>query len=138
MLSSSRLIGLFLSLSLLGGCTVPANSGAPNPTTAVPSPAQSTKPAPQSEVETLPDEIATQVKAQLGAITDATSFQVGRYSRETWSDGCLGLGGPAEACLAALTEGWQVEMIDTATGKRYVYRTNLNGDSIRRSTLDKN
>lgn len=132
---TQQLIGLLLILGLVGGCATSANSDATAPAvspSAAPAPIEATKP------EVLPDEIATQVKAALTQETGATALEIGRYRRETWSDGCLGLGGPAEACLAALTEGWQVEVIDTATDKRYVYRTNLVGDSVRRDTIADN
>ncbi|PZD73989.1 hypothetical protein C1752_01867 [Acaryochloris thomasi RCC1774] len=131
MFSFTRFISLLLSLSLLGGCTISAQPEAPSsvPQTTAPNSEQGAA----AEQEGLPDEVANQVKAQLSEELGVTSLQVKAYSRETWSDGCLGLGGPAEACLAALTEGWQVEVMDTATGQSYVYRTTLNGDSVRRS-----
>ncbi|MEO0373611.1 MAG: hypothetical protein AAF329_03075 [Cyanobacteria bacterium P01_A01_bin.17] len=131
MFSFTQLISLLLSFSLLGGCTISAKSEAPS---SVPQPTVlNSEQGAAAEQEVLPDEVANQVKAQLSEELGVTSLQVKAYSRETWSDGCLGLGGPAEACLAALTEGWQVEVIDTATGQSYIYRTTLNGESIRRS-----
>ena len=75
------------------------------------------------------------VKAALSAEIGDIVTTVESYSPQTWSDGCLGLGGPAEACLAALTEGWQVEMVDSATGDRYTYRTDEDGSAVR---LDEN
>lgn len=129
MFSFTRLISLLLCLSLLGGCTISAQSEAPSPV-AQPT---GTRAEAIAEPGVLPDEVANRIKAQLRDELGATSLQVKGYSRETWSDGCLGLGGPAESCLAALTEGWQVEVMDTVTGQSYIYRTNLNGDSIRRS-----
>lgn len=101
-----------------------------------PEPAQPVPNAPVTDISqnTLPDTIQTQVRTDLanhlGIPTDQITIQ--SYSRQTWSDGCLGLGGPAELCLAALTEGWQVEAVDTETNETYVYRTNLSGDQIRR------
>ena len=86
---------------------------------------------PTNEEDTLPDAVATAVKTTLRQELGEVSLQVENYSRETWSDGCLGLGGPAESCFAALTEGWRVEVIDTATGTRYVYRTNRDGAQVR-------
>ncbi|MEO0887701.1 MAG: hypothetical protein AAFV85_15860 [Cyanobacteria bacterium J06634_6] len=91
----------------------------------------------QSSTEPLPEAIALAVlqahASYLGVPTD--ELKIVKYSAETWSDGCLGLGGPAEGCLAALTEGWQVEIVslsdpdDTA-----VYHTDSTGNNIRRST----
>ncbi|MEM8614860.1 MAG: YbaY family lipoprotein [Cyanobacteria bacterium P01_H01_bin.105] len=99
---------------------------------AVPGPAQSDQPTePTNEKETLPDAVATAVKTTLRQELGEVSLQVENYSRETWSDGCLGLGGPAESCLAALTEGWRVEIIDTTTGESYIYRTNRDGTQVR-------
>ncbi|MEM1256318.1 MAG: YbaY family lipoprotein [Cyanobacteria bacterium P01_H01_bin.21] len=81
----------------------------------------------------LPDAIATAIKTDLSQELEDVALQVENYSRETWSDGCLGLGGPAELCLAALTEGWRVELTDTA-GENYIYRTNIDGTQVRRET----
>lgn len=46
-----------------------------------------------------------------------------------WSDSCLGLGGPAESCLAAMTPGYDVLM--TYEGTEYRYRTNTDGTEVR-------
>lgn len=65
-----------------------------------------------------------------------TALEIGSYSRETWTDGCLGLAQADELCLAALTEGWQVEVFDQTTEQRYVYRTNLDGSMVRQETSE--
>jgi hypothetical protein len=46
-----------------------------------------------------------------------------------WSDGCLGLGGPAESCIFMLTPGYNVLL--QAQGKDYRYRTDLEGNAVR-------
>lgn len=57
------------------------------------------------------------------------NLKIVRFSRQTWSDGCLGLGGPAEGCLLAQVRGWRVEVTD---GKQtWIYRTNNTGSAIR-------
>lgn len=68
----------------------------------------------------LPDEITQKVTQMLATNIGVSVSEVGieRYSRETWNDGCLGLGGPAESCLAALTEGWQVEAVHVESNSR--------------------
>lgn len=81
----------------------------------------------------LPDAIATAVITTLSQDVGTASPQIRRYSRKTWSDGCLGVGGPAEICLAAITEGWEVEVIDTTTNQSYIYRTNSDGTQVRRA-----
>ena len=94
-----------------------------------------TDPEPTEPDAALPSEVEMAVKAALSAEIGDIVTTVESYSQQTWSDGCLGLGGPAEACLAALTEGWQVEMVDSATGDRYTYRTDEDGSAVR---LDEN
>ena len=115
---------ILISVPLLIGCTLN-----PEPAQPIPSTPMADLPA-----DTLPDNIQTEVRTDLanhlGIPSDQITIQ--KYSRQTWSDGCLGLGGPAELCLAALTEGWQVEVVDNETNDTYIYRTNLNGDQIRR------
>jgi len=83
----------------------------------------------------IPEAVADRVKQTFADDTGVPVNEVviERYSRETWSDGCLGLGGLAESCLAALTEGWQVEVVYTETQNRAVYRTDLTGEQVRRS-----
>lgn len=129
-----RIIFSLLSTVLLLSCSTnqqpvftPTNS--PDTTTVKATPNQS-----------LPDAIRNQVKVDLADRLNVTvdQLEIGRHSRETWSDGCLGLGGAAESCLAGLTEGWQIEVIDTQSGKRYFYRTDLSGNQIRFSTLENN
>jgi hypothetical protein len=51
-----------------------------------------------------------------------------------WPDGCLGLGGPAELCLAAITPGYAVTL--EANGEQYAYRTNLEGTAVRADMFD--
>ncbi|MBN2045279.1 MAG: hypothetical protein JW757_09690 [Anaerolineales bacterium] len=49
--------------------------------------------------------------------------------KSQWSDSCLGLGGPAESCLAVITPGWRVEL--SLEGELYIARTDEPGDQIR-------
>lgn len=50
-----------------------------------------------------------------------------------WQDSCLGLGGPAESCLAAITPGWRA--IFTVNGMQYEVRTDANGEGFRSPEL---
>jgi hypothetical protein len=61
--------------------------------------------------------------------TPIANLKLGQSEQETWSDGCLGLGGTAESCLAAMVPGWQVRV--ESGSQRLVYRTNLSGSAIR-------
>lgn len=47
----------------------------------------------------------------------------------TWSDSCLGLGGPAESCLQAETPGFRIQVV--AADRLYTLRTNADGSDIR-------
>lgn len=62
----------------------------------------------------------------------AQSVTIMKVEEKTWNDGCLGLGGPAESCLMALTDGFRVELL--AEGKTYIYRTDKTGTSLRVET----
>ena len=92
-------------------------------------------PQPGSTVHDLPVEPA----AALARQDLATKLSVGEKSivimqitEATWSDSCLGLGGPAESCLQAPVPGFKVEML--AKGKIYFYRTDKTGATIRAET----
>lgn len=60
------------------------------------------------------------------------SIVIMQVSEATWSDGCLGLGGPAESCIQAEVPGFKVELL--AAGKSYFYRTDKTGASVRTET----
>ena len=50
------------------------------------------------------------------------------YEKE-WTDSCLGLGGPAESCLAVITPGYEITV--QVNGREQTYRTNADGSTIR-------
>ncbi|MBC6436316.1 hypothetical protein FM036_46380 [Nostoc sp. HG1] len=56
-----------------------------------------------------------------------------RFTPQTWSDGCLGLGGAAESCLQAQVEGWRVEVIYNQ--QTWIYRTDKTANVIRLEPL---
>lgn len=133
----SRLATLLLSTALLAAHTATAEAVS----TASQQSSQRTNVTAVAQNQTvgeLPEAIADRVKAELASDLNIPTSQlrIDRYSRETWSDGCLGLGGPAESCLAALTEGWQIEVVNVETEQSYFYRTDLSGDQIRLSDED--
>ena len=69
---------------------------------------------------------ALAVDLQVGIETVA----IQSWSPEEWSDSCLGLGGPAESCLAAMYPGWQV-MLEVDGGEVYEVRTDELGEIVR-------
>lgn len=68
--------------------------------------------------------------AKLGIPTSGVTIML--VEEKSWSDGCLGLGGPAESCLQALVDGFRVELL--AHGHTHVYRTDKTGASLRPET----
>lgn len=89
-------------------------------------------PQPGSTVHDLPVEpaaaIARKDLASKLSINEK-SIVILQITETEWSDGCLGLGGPAESCLQALVPGFKVEML--AKGKTYFYRTDKTGGVVR-------
>jgi len=61
-----------------------------------------------------------------------SNFRVTEATQQTWSDGCFGLGGPAESCLFAQVPGWRVVVTDGRSS--WAYRTDLEGRAIRLET----
>jgi heat shock protein HslJ len=56
-------------------------------------------------------------------------LEIVNLEKMDWQDSCLGLGGPAESCLQAVTPGWRITF--TAAGKEYEVRTDETGSAIR-------
>lgn len=92
-------------------------------------------PLPGSTVHDLPVEPAA-AKARKDLATklsvEEKSIVILQIDEVTWTDGCLGLGGPAESCLQALVPGFKVEML--AKGETYIYRTDKTGATLRAET----
>jgi hypothetical protein len=57
------------------------------------------------------------------------SLKMIAYSRQTWSNSCLGLEQPNERCAGVLVEGWRIEMTDGQ--QNWVYRTDLTAEVLR-------
>lgn len=79
----------------------------------------------------LPSSVANAVVEDLSSKVGipAGELKVIKYSRETWTDGCLGLGTLVEQCLQAQVEGWRVTL---SKGRfSWVYRTDLQGLVLR-------
>jgi hypothetical protein len=61
----------------------------------------------------------------------ASEITVTAYERAEWPNTCLGLSSAFEACGEAITPGYQVTL--SAGGQTYVFRTDLNGYTIRQA-----
>lgn len=103
---------------LLAACT-PQN---PNPS----SPSMNDE-VPVGNPKTAADAARTHLAARLNV--DARDISVVETTQAEWSDSCLGLGGPAESCLAVMTPGFAVTL--RYDGTEYVYRTDSDGSSVR-------
>ena len=79
----------------------------------------------------LPEAVETAVRKDLARRTQIPpeQFKLQSARRETWPDGCLGLGKPEELCTQSLVSGWRVEM--TYHHQVWVYRTNQTGTNLR-------
>lgn len=79
----------------------------------------------------LPRSVANTVRRDLSRRVGIPpeKLKIIKYSRETWSDGCLGLGGLNELCSAALVPGWRITLSDGRSS--WVYRTDLEGLVLR-------
>lgn len=78
-------------------------------------------------VEPAAAEARKDLAAELGV--NEKNIVILQITETTWSDGCLGLGGPAETCLQALVPGFTVELL--AEGETYIYRTDKTGSTVR-------
>ena len=72
--------------------------------------------------------------AAIGTLAEAESIppdsiEVIEYESAEWSDSCLGLGGPAESCLAVITPGWRIVL--RVAGIEHNYRSDELGTQIR-------
>ena len=134
-----KLFATALSAALLTSCAISSLGGIPADDPYRPAPTPDLQ-LPDVTVTPLPTAIEDSVRAAYAAYRQIPESRVAimRSSRETWNDGCLGLGSPEEACLSALTEGWQVEATDTNGIGSSFYRTDLTGGNVRRSTLESN
>lgn len=77
------------------------------------------------------------VKAVIADLTKQQNLlpeklKVTKYSRESWSDGCLELPQPEEICSQAIVEGWRVVVSDGS--QKWVYRSDARGKNVRLET----
>lgn len=58
-----------------------------------------------------------------------SKLKIAEYSRQSWTDGCLGLPNPDELCTQVIVEGWHVVVSDGS--QQWVYRTDASGRNVR-------
>jgi hypothetical protein len=108
---------LALTSLLLAACGGAGLVESPLPTPAVMPPAQ------QRAFEASRDALAKELGVEPSAI------QLVQVTPQDWPDGCLGLGGPEESCLAVITPGYRVAL--EANGEQYTARTNQDATVVR-------
>lgn len=115
---------LILLMALLAACRPAAPEPGAGETVATPTPET---PATDSPA----DAITTAVKAYLVSELGVAESDIEVVSAEAteFTDSCLGLGGPAESCLQAITPGWLV-MVNVA-GQEYEVHTDETGQQVR-------
>jgi hypothetical protein len=81
--------------------------------------------------KTLPASVENAVFADIVARSQVfrSSLKITQAEQRTWSDGCLGLAERGVFCTQVLIPGWRVTV--EATGKRWIYRTNLSGTLVK-------
>ena len=88
--------------------------------------------APAGSIHNLPvpsavSAVRAKVAADLG-VREGLVLVMTAYEK-TWTNGCLDLGKPGEACTEALVQGYEVTV--QAQGKEFTYRTNSDGTVLR-------
>ena len=77
--------------------------------------------------EAITDAVFKEVSQQSGM--PASQLRIVEVARQTWSDGCLGLGGSDTLCTQSLVPGWQVTV--ASSEQQWVYRTNESGSLVK-------
>ncbi|XHX78081.1 MAG: hypothetical protein RBJ76_27245 [Stenomitos frigidus ULC029] len=84
-----------------------------------------------AQADSLPRSVAQQVRQTVSQQRNVPlqNVKIVSFTPQTWSDSCLGLGGPAEGCLQAIVVGWRVEV--TNGQQNWFYRTDKTASAIR-------
>ncbi len=82
-------------------------------------------------IKSLPQEISNAVFKDVAEKSgvSASQLRIVKVERQTWSDGCLGLGGTDTMCTQSMIPGWRVVVANGE--RRWVYRTNQAGSLVK-------
>jgi heat shock protein HslJ len=86
-----------------------------------------TQGAPTGEIPAVADQARGWLASQLGKPVE--NIRIDGAKATDWPDSCLGLGGPAESCLAEIVPGWQVAL--TVDGQAFEVRADEAGTQFR-------
>lgn len=108
----------FLSMVMVSCTTISDSPVAPSPEV-------------KSNQDSLPNSLADNVLEEVSSQTEiyTKKLSIIEANRETWSDGCLGLGQLNEFCTQALVEGWRIIISDG--DQTWTYRSDLEGQNLR-------
>lgn len=123
----SIVVSLLVLMLALSACAGTAQTPAVQPGGADPN---ATMPAGEMVIDANTPAVAAAI-ASVSEMTGISADQISFVSAEAvqWSDSCLGLGGPAESCLQAITSGFNVLL--SAAGTNYEVHTNEDGTAVR-------
>lgn len=122
----NRFVPALLALIFIFSACAPRNPGVipiPSATPGIPTP---------QDAPLLPPAGALAAQQDLAQALGlpAELVTIGAVEEQDWPDSCLGLGGAAEICAAVITPGFRILL--TAGGSEYEYRSNREGDVVRR------
>ena len=95
----------------------------PNAVLAAPQSIQETDQQSQSKFGSVITAVLEDASQRSGLPTSA--FQEITAERKTWSDGCLGVHKPGQACTQALVPGWRITLSNDS--QTWVYHTSTDG-----------
>jgi hypothetical protein len=83
------------------------------------------------DMKSLPESVSDAIFKDVSRKTgmDASKLRIVKVERETWSDGCLGLGGSNSLCTQSTVPGWRV--IAASGAQQWVYRCNQSGSMVK-------
>lgn len=121
---------LLLFALLVSACAPQAVTVVPPSSGSAATPEPSVTPQPQEPTATPLSPEAQRAAAELlKALGLQGQVELVSVEKVDWTDSCLGLGGPAESCLQAITPGYK--MVMTVAGKTYEVRTNEDASVVR-------
>jgi len=124
---------LALLLGLLVACQPTGAEPGASDMTATPAMAtpDTVQPTAETPTQGTSDAVTAAAVSQLATELGMAESDITVVSAEEteFSDGCLGLGGPAESCLQALTPGWTIML--NAGDQTYEVRTDATGEQVR-------
>lgn len=123
-------IALIAAMVVLSACAAaPAGTSSPAVTSPLPVQVSPLPQTPMSETaDTPPARAAIAALAKQLTVAENT-VRVLSVEGIEWTDGCLGLGGPAESCLQAIVPGYRVLL--EANNRQYEVRTDQDAQQVR-------